>query len=107
MAQVPYFIWVSIATVLQLSITWMNWEVTIISPYSGECTFGIHLAHQGASTVASGDLRECSGDGGLADAALAGDPEQVEVEETWPTGGAQVQPPKPILRSPSAEPSST
>jgi tryptophan-rich sensory protein len=23
-AQVPYFIWVSIATVLQLSITWMN-----------------------------------------------------------------------------------
>ena len=25
-AQVPYFVWVSIATVLQLSITWMNWE---------------------------------------------------------------------------------
>jgi len=25
-AQVPYFIWVSIATVLQLSITWMNRE---------------------------------------------------------------------------------
>ena len=24
-AQVPYFVWVSIATVLQLSITWMNW----------------------------------------------------------------------------------
>ena len=24
-AQVPYLIWVSIATVLQLSITWMNW----------------------------------------------------------------------------------
>ena len=24
-AQVPYFIWVSIATVLQLSITWQNW----------------------------------------------------------------------------------
>ena len=24
-AQVPYFLWVSIATVLQLSITWMNW----------------------------------------------------------------------------------
>ena len=23
-AQVPYFVWVSIATVLQLSITWMN-----------------------------------------------------------------------------------
>ena len=23
-AQVPYFIWVSIATVLQFSITWMN-----------------------------------------------------------------------------------
>jgi benzodiazapine receptor len=23
--QVPYFVWVSIATVLQLSITWMNW----------------------------------------------------------------------------------
>ena len=25
-AQVPYFVWVSIATVLQLSITWMNWK---------------------------------------------------------------------------------
>ena len=25
-AQVPYFLWVSIATVLQLSITWMNWR---------------------------------------------------------------------------------
>ena len=24
-AQLPYFIWVSLATVLQLSITWMNW----------------------------------------------------------------------------------
>lgn len=24
-AQVPYFVWVSIATVIQLSITWMNW----------------------------------------------------------------------------------
>ena len=24
-AQVPYFVWVSLATVLQLSITWMNW----------------------------------------------------------------------------------
>jgi benzodiazapine receptor len=24
-AQVPYFVWVSIATVLQLSISWMNW----------------------------------------------------------------------------------
>ena len=24
LAQVPYFVWVSIATVLQLSITWMN-----------------------------------------------------------------------------------
>lgn len=24
-AQVPYFVWVSIATVLQLSITWWNW----------------------------------------------------------------------------------
>ena len=24
-AQVPYFVWVSIATVLQLSITWSNW----------------------------------------------------------------------------------
>ena len=23
-AQVPYFVWVSIATVLQFSITWMN-----------------------------------------------------------------------------------
>ena len=23
--QVPYLIWVSLATVLQLSITWMNW----------------------------------------------------------------------------------
>ena len=23
--QIPYFVWVSIATVLQLSITWMNW----------------------------------------------------------------------------------
>lgn len=26
LAQVPYFIWVSIATVLQLSITWSNWK---------------------------------------------------------------------------------
>lgn len=25
-AQLPYLIWVSIATVLQLSITWMNWS---------------------------------------------------------------------------------
>ncbi len=25
LAQVPYFVWVSIATVLQLSITWWNW----------------------------------------------------------------------------------
>ncbi|MEO1992045.1 MAG: tryptophan-rich sensory protein [Pirellulales bacterium] len=24
-AQVPYFVWVSMATVSQLSITWMNW----------------------------------------------------------------------------------
>ena len=24
-AQGPYFVWVSIATVLQMSITWMNW----------------------------------------------------------------------------------
>ena len=24
-SQVPYLIWVSLATVLQLSITWMNW----------------------------------------------------------------------------------
>jgi tryptophan-rich sensory protein len=24
-AQVPYLLWVSIATVLQLAITWMNW----------------------------------------------------------------------------------
>jgi tryptophan-rich sensory protein len=24
-AQAPYFVWVSTATVLQLSITWMNW----------------------------------------------------------------------------------
>lgn len=24
-AQVPHLIWVSLATVLQLSITWMNW----------------------------------------------------------------------------------
>ncbi len=24
-AQLPYFVWVSIATVLQLSITWSNW----------------------------------------------------------------------------------
>lgn len=24
-AQIPYLIWVSIATVLQISITWMNW----------------------------------------------------------------------------------
>ena len=24
-AQVPYFVWVSLATVLQLSITWWNW----------------------------------------------------------------------------------
>jgi benzodiazapine receptor len=24
-AQVPYFLWVSLATVIQLSITWMNW----------------------------------------------------------------------------------
>jgi tryptophan-rich sensory protein len=26
-AQVPYFVWVSIASVLQLSITWMNWAI--------------------------------------------------------------------------------
>jgi tryptophan-rich sensory protein len=26
LAQVPYGVWVSIATVLQLSITWMNWR---------------------------------------------------------------------------------
>lgn len=25
-AQLPYFVWVSIATVLQLSITWSNWQ---------------------------------------------------------------------------------
>ena len=25
LAQIPYFVWVSIATVLQLSMTWMNW----------------------------------------------------------------------------------
>lgn len=25
LAQIPYFIWVSIAMVLQFSITWMNW----------------------------------------------------------------------------------
>ena len=25
LAQLPYFVWVSIATVLQLSITWSNW----------------------------------------------------------------------------------
>jgi tryptophan-rich sensory protein len=25
LAQLPYFVWVSLATVLQLSITWMNW----------------------------------------------------------------------------------
>jgi translocator protein len=25
LAQVPYFVWVSIATVLQLTITWTNW----------------------------------------------------------------------------------
>jgi translocator protein len=25
-AQVPYLIWVSIATVLQVLITWMNWR---------------------------------------------------------------------------------
>ena len=25
-AQVPYLVWVSIATVLQVSITWMNWK---------------------------------------------------------------------------------
>jgi tryptophan-rich sensory protein len=25
LAQVPYLIWVSLATALQLSITWMNW----------------------------------------------------------------------------------
>jgi tryptophan-rich sensory protein len=25
LAQLPYFVWVSIATVPQLSITWMNW----------------------------------------------------------------------------------
>jgi translocator protein len=24
-AQVPYFVWVSTATILQLSMTWMNW----------------------------------------------------------------------------------
>jgi translocator protein len=24
-AQGPYFVWVSLATILQLSITWMNW----------------------------------------------------------------------------------
>lgn len=24
-AQVPYFVWVSLATILQLSMTWMNW----------------------------------------------------------------------------------
>jgi tryptophan-rich sensory protein len=25
LAQVPYFIWVTLATVLQMNITWMNW----------------------------------------------------------------------------------
>lgn len=25
-AQVPYFVWVSTATILQLSMTWMNWR---------------------------------------------------------------------------------
>jgi hypothetical protein len=53
-----------------------------------------------------GDFGDGSRDGGLADASLTGDPQEIEVEEPWPTRRAQVQPPKPILRSPSAEPSS-
>ena len=72
----------------------------------GERALGVHLADERATAVPCGDVGERGCDRGLADAALAGDPEQVEVEQTWPTGGAQVQPPKPILRSPSAEPSS-
>ena len=72
----------------------------------GERALGVHLAHQRAAAVPRGDVGDRGRDGGLADATLAGDPEQVEVEQPRPTRGAQVQPPKPMRRSPSAEPSS-
>ncbi len=72
----------------------------------GERALGVHLADQRAATVSCGDVGDRGGDGGLADAALAGDPEQVEIEQPRPIGGSQTQPPKPMRRSPSAEPSS-
>ena len=66
---------------------------------------GVHLAHERATAVTSRDVGERRGDRRLADATLAGDPDELEVEQRRRRRG-QVQPPKPMRRSPSDEPSS-
>ena len=66
----------------------------------GQRALGVHLAHERALAQAGGQLGQRSRGGGLADPTLAGDEEELAVEQ-------QCQPPNPILRSPSALPSST
>ena len=71
----------------------------------GERALGVHLADERALAGAGRELGERSRDGGLADAALAGDEEELAIEERR-VQSRQRQPPKPMRRSPSGVPTS-
>ncbi len=48
---------------------------------AGQVALGIDLAGQDPAAVVGGQLGQCGGHGGLADATLAGDEDQFEVEQ--------------------------
>ena len=75
----------------------------------GERALGVHLADQRALAAAGGEVGERGGDRGLADATLAGDEQQLAVEQVAPSREVHwpAQPPKPMRRSPSCVPTST
>jgi hypothetical protein len=69
-----------------------------------ECSLRIHLADERPLAGARAELGQRSRDGGLADAALARDEEQLPLEQVHRVG--RPQPPKPMRRSPSFVPTS-
>ena len=88
----------------------------------GERALGVHLAHERATAGAGREMGDGGRDRRLADTSLAGDEEELAIEQ-WgrrrvpgrtfqpsepdtPVSGAPAQPPKPMRRSPSGVPTS-
>jgi hypothetical protein len=70
----------------------------------GQVALGVDLAHEGALALLGGEQGQGCRDGGLADAALPRDEEELAVEEGDHASG---YPPKPMRRPSSGRPIST